>query len=156
MQQQTPYIDLLWRDGSESPGSTRCCIRTDATRDMAAAAIVQLAAAARMLSDARIIGAISKWPGVVSPRPLATSSAVADAAALLIFSTGFLGELAAITIPGLKAEMLTSIGVGAGRLIDTDHPAVVALVDALTSAPYVSPFGYSLLALESAYLQAIP
>lgn len=103
-------------------------------------------------SDAVFIRQSVIFPAVESPHPVAGIGADASRVGGLIFSCDT-GELDIIEVHGLKDEMLMTTGPGAGLLIDRTNPVIVDLVDELTGGIWCNPFGFDLLALESAYLQ---
>lgn len=117
--------------------------------ESAAATLRSLIAAC---TDAVFIRQSVVFSAVESPRPDAGAGADASRVGGLIFSCDT-GELDIIEIHGLKDEMLMTTGPGAGLLIDRTNTAIIDLVAELISDIWCNPFGFDLLALESAYLQ---
>lgn len=81
-------------------------------------------------------------PGISTPRH-----------AVFIFSTVAPDQYAIIAVPGMRNDILMTIGPGAGVAINPNHPAVAALVGELTNGSWLNRFGHAITALEAAYLQ---
>ncbi len=93
---------------------------------------------------------VFSWIELSAPAPIAgaDNSRVGG----LIFSCDT-GELEIAELHGIKDETIMTTGPGAGLLLDRTNTAIVGLVDELIAGIWCNPFGFDLLALESAYLQ---
>jgi hypothetical protein len=73
--------------------------------------------------------------------------------AVFIFETDVLEQLAVVVVPGLRPHLVDS---AAPLQVDMSNPAVIALITALQSGPWCSPFGYSLTNCIAALVEIRP
>jgi hypothetical protein len=74
-------------------------------------------------------------------------------AGIFVFETTTVGQLAVVTIPGLRPDLVDAT---ASHLVDMTHSAVIALVDALTDGTWCNPFGYRLTTCIAALVETMP
>ncbi len=86
----------------------------------------------------------------LNPDPGAGSNARAG---VFVFETATPGQLAVITIPGLRPGLVDTT---ASYMVDMTAPAVLALVTALKSGLWSNPFGYSLETCIAALVETTP
>jgi hypothetical protein len=139
-------------DSSDSIGNMSVWLADGVDLDAAVAAGATFRGLVAPCTDAVFVRQSVVYSAVVSPRPIAPTGADSSRVGGLIFSCDT-GELDIIELHGIKDEMLMTTGPGAGLLIDRTNTAIVALVNELISGLWCNPFGYDVLALESAYLQ---
>lgn len=108
------------------------------------------------LSDAVCLDSdlLVRWKETTEPAAGVSSSVLRQG--VLIFSTPT-PDLATIRIPSIDQALLETSGPYAGIAIDQTQPAVIALVNALTSGAAgvepCDPFVLDLVALSTAYVE---
>ncbi len=139
-------------DASDSIGNMSLWLADGVDLDTAAAAAATFRGLMAGCSDAVFTRQAVVYGAVEAPRPTANPGADGTRTGVFIFSAGD-DQFGIIEVPGIIEAALVASGAGAGLLIDQAHPAIAALIEQLVSGLWCNPFGHTLAAVDTAYLQ---
>jgi hypothetical protein len=154
--ERQPAIRLLVRDGSGSRSYLEFNIPAGITPSAGHAAAASMRAALAGLTGCAFYQQQVEY-GLVEMTPATPGgSQPASTAGVLVFSTTEPQQYAIVVIPAIKPSLIKTTGDGAGVQLDTAAPAIVALVAELTGGAWRNKFGYTLAALDAAFVQIRP
>jgi hypothetical protein len=135
--QLQPEIRLSVADASDSIGHFSLWIRAAATAAQGQAALAQLRSLLPT-SCSPAYGIVRYAMTELDPAPGAGDR---TRCGVFLFKTTAPGQLAVVVVPGLRPDLVDTV---APLQVDMTNPAVLALIAALQSGLWCSPFGYPL------------
>jgi hypothetical protein len=153
--QLQPTVRLFLRDETESRSQMAMHVRAGITPTAGYSAAASLR------------GAVAGLSGCVAERqqiefrveelePAPSGPTHAEIAGVLVFTTSEPDQYAIVAIPAIRPDLVLITGTGAGVELNTQAPAIVNLVDELTSGRWCNPWGYQLAELAAAFVQIRP
>jgi hypothetical protein len=140
------------RDETDSRAAWRVSLRPSTAPAAAAAAAVDLLNRLDALSGCSPTGFSIVYPYHVSDAP-ASGPQQRHQVALFVFRCDGVDQWLTLTVPGIAETYITATP---GRVIDTAATPIVNLVQAVIDGQFCNPFGYQVVALETAFVQFVP
>jgi hypothetical protein len=132
-----PEIRISVADGSNSIGHFGLWLRATATAAQGTVALAQL----RSLLPTDCVPAYGIVRYNVNELDPAPGAGDRTRCGVFVFETTAPGQLAVIVVPGLRPDLVDTT---TPYLVNMANPAILALIAALQSGPWCSPFGYPL------------
>lgn len=132
-----PAISLAVADATGSIGHCRLWLRTGATADQGRVALAQL----RAVLPTECVAVASELRYEAEELSPADGAGDVTRCAVLVFRTTAPGQLALVSIPGVRFDLVDANDPSAINLV---APPVAALIAALTNGLYCNPFGHVL------------
>jgi hypothetical protein len=153
VQQQQPYIQFVLLDETDSRATQRLYVK----QSVAAPAAQQGGSAMRnrlaVISGCTYFDQRYTLPAVELFPTLPAAGSAVERCGVFVFATVSPTQYALIAVAGIRSELLLAAGPTAGIEIDRTAPAVAGFIAELTSGAWCNRFGYTITALEAAYLQ---
>jgi hypothetical protein len=151
MPAKQPTISYRARDETGSYGTLRFHLPDSTTRDSGIAAATDFRPIIEGITSCTIErqSLVFVWQ-IDSP---AAGAGVATRTGVFVFSTSEPDQFAVVAVPGIRESVLIDSGIGAGLVIDLEHPDVESFVDALISDLWCNPFGFQLVEVQAAFMQ---
>lgn len=153
MLNQQPYIWYQFADETNSLATQRYHVQRGTAPTAAQQAATQLRGLLLAFSGCTALTQSYVLPAVEIGTANPLAGILAQRHAVFVFATATAGQYAIIAIPGVRDDMLTTSGPGAGVLLDVSNIVVAGFVFELTSGAWCNKFGHVLTELITAYLQ---
>lgn len=153
MSQNQPLLSFTALDGSNSTGKTKFWLVNGITATDAMQGGDDIRSPLSALSSATFIRQSITYRNMLdnAPDPLSLSSV--EYTCVLIFTTSTPGRYSMIDIPAIRSEMILQSGPNAGLVLDLNNPAVVSLVNTITTGFWCNPFGADILELAATIIE---
>lgn len=152
MVSQQPYVEYLLVDDSGSLTTRRYHVVRGSSIEQAQSAATSLRATVAALSGCSFVHQAVVYTAVEPTAGDPLPGADVWRVGTFVFDCAEPGTYAILLVPGIRDELLLPDGPWAGRAINQEHPAVVALVAALVGT-FCNPFGQPIATLRAAFLQ---
>jgi hypothetical protein len=145
-------LHVSWRDESESLATTRVSLSPIAVAEAIAAA-ADLVETMRPATGCTCTGYSIVYPYYVSDAP-ASGPQLRHQVGMFVFRCDGTDQWLTLTVPGIAESLIDPNPPGVE--IITTAPAIQTLVQAVIDGQLCNPFGYQVIALETAFVQFIP
>jgi hypothetical protein len=153
MTTKQPLLSLSVLDGSSSAGKLKFWLQSGISVSQA---MIE-GDGIRLPLSSLINGAFTRqsvtYRSFVDSPPPPNASSMVDHSATLIFSTTNPEQYAMVTIPAVLPSVVLQTGINAGLVLDTGNPAVISLVNTITSGLWCNQFGYDIVELAATLIE---
>lgn len=147
MTDKMPLLSLTVLDGSSNAGKIKLWLQSGISAGQAMLEGDAIRSPLSALSGAILARQSVTYRSIIDNPSAADSGTMVGYYTVLIFSTTNPDEYSMVTIPAIKPEYVLADGPNSGLVLDTLNPAVISLVDNITSGIWCNPFGFGLVEL---------